>query len=111
MGVCALLLYVAFAVHFHLKILCLLYSHSQLFPAFVQESIEELGTIMDPLTASGPATVVGEYDLTQSLTGPADDGTASTRGLVYTPDGTPNDVNTTTVQVGTPGGDYTWMLA
>ncbi|DBB03426.1 hypothetical protein WJX82_005723 [Trebouxia sp. C0006] len=76
-----------------------------------QESIEELGTIMAPLTASGPATMVGEYDLTQSLTGPADDGTASTRGLVYTPDGTPNDVNTTTVQVGTPGGDYTWMLA
>jgi len=88
-----------------------LYGHSQLLPASVQESVEEVGTIMDPLTAAGPATVVGELDLTQSLTGPADNGTAATRGLVYTPNGTPNSANTSTVQVGTPGGDYTWMMA
>lgn len=77
----------------------------------MQESVDDVGTIMAPLTAAGPETVIGEFDLTQSLTGPADDGTAETRGLVYTPSGTPNNANTTTVQVGTPGGSYTWMLA
>ena len=71
-----------------------------------QESIEELGTIMDPLTAAGPSEVIGQLDLTQSLTGPADNGTAATRGLEYTPSGSPNNANTSTVQVGTPGGQY-----
>ncbi|KAL3146076.1 hypothetical protein ABBQ38_015425 [Trebouxia sp. C0009 RCD-2024] len=71
-----------------------------------QEAMEELGTIMDPLTADGPSQVVGQLDLTQSLTGPADNGTAATRGLEYTPSGSPNNVNTSTVQVGTPGGQY-----
>lgn len=77
-----------------------------LFDSLVQESVEELGTIMDPLTAAGPYEVIGELDLTQSLTGPADNGTAATRGLVYTPSGSPNNANTSTVQVGTPGGQY-----
>ena len=57
------------------------------------------------LIAAGPATLMGEYDLTQSLTGTADNGTAATRGPDTTPmSGTPNNVNTTIVQVGTPGG-------
>lgn len=76
----------------------------------LQESVDELGTINAPLTAAGPEEVVGELDLTQSLTGPADNGTAATRGLVYTPSGVPNSANTSTVQVGTPGGAYDWML-
>ena len=90
---------------------CTIHGRSKLLPAFVQESVAELGTIIHPLTAAGPATVVGELALTQSLTGRADNGTAATRGLVYTLNGTPNNANTSTVQVGTPGGDYTWMLA
>lgn len=61
---------------------------------------------MAPLTEAGPEEVIGELDLTQSLTGPADNGTASTRGLVYTPSGVPNDATVETVQVGTPGGVY-----
>lgn len=61
---------------------------------------------MAPLTAAGPSKVVGEMDLTQSLTGPADNGTAATRGLHYTHSGSPNKANTSTVQVGTPGGQY-----
>ena len=57
-------------------------------------------------------SVVGELDLTQQLTGTLDDGTASTRGLQYTPSpNTPNSANTSTVQVGTPMGMYTVQAA
>ena len=73
----------------------------------LQETVAQLGTIQPPLTAAGPATVVGEYDLTQSLTGAPDNGTAATRGLnTAAMSGVPNNANTTTVQVGTPGGQY-----
>lgn len=64
---------------------------------FVQQSTEEVGPIPPPLTAEGPANVTGEMDLTQSLTGPAQDATAGSRGLDPTPDSTTNINPDTTV--------------
>ena len=55
-----------------------------------QEATAALGDLPPPLTASGPANITGELDLTQSLVGPPQTAAASSRGL--TPAG-PSNVN------------------
>lgn len=44
-----------------------------------------------------PANVTGELDLTQSLAGPADNGTAATRGYTPVSSGVPNYTNSSQV--------------
>ena len=59
----------------HATQLTLLLSHAQL-------SLQQVGTVPGPVL---PANVTGELDLTQSLTGPLDNGTPQTRGYTAVP--------------------------
>ena len=58
----------------------------------LQESTAALGTVSDPITASGPAMVPGETVLTQNLNGALATASASSRGLDLSApvSGTPN---------------------
>ncbi len=55
-----------------------------------QESTQAVGPIPSPVL---PPNVTGELDLTQSLAGPLDNGTAATRGYSVLPPGVPNYTN------------------
>ena len=55
-----------------------------------QESTQAIGPLPSPVL---PPNVTGELDLTQSLAGPLDNGTASTRGYSIVPSGVPNFTN------------------
>jgi hypothetical protein len=61
-----------------------------------QMTTQQIGTIPPPFPV--PTNVTGELDLTQSLTGTLDNGTAATRGFVTPPSGTPFFSNATQVQ-------------
>ena len=52
----------------------------------LQLSTEQIGTLPGPVL---PSNVTGELDLTQSLTGGLDNGTAATRGYTTSAPGTP----------------------
>ena len=58
----------------------------------LQESTAALGTVSDPITASGPSMVPGETALTQNLNGALATASASSRGLDLSApiSGTPN---------------------
>lgn len=58
-------------------------------------STEQIGTI--PPSPLLPTNVTGELDLTQSLTGQLDNGTAATRGFEIPPPGVPFFSNATQV--------------
>ena len=62
----------------------------------LQLNLQQLGAIPSPIL---PANVTGELDLTQSLAGPADNGTAATRGYAPIPNpyGTPYISNSSQV--------------
>ncbi|EIE26937.1 hypothetical protein COCSUDRAFT_59435 [Coccomyxa subellipsoidea C-169] len=65
-----------------------------------QMSTEQIGTI--PPSPLLPTNVTGELDLTQSLTGQLDNGTAATRGFEIPPPGVPFFSNATQVAVALP---------
>ncbi|KAK9915431.1 hypothetical protein WJX75_009080 [Coccomyxa subellipsoidea] len=65
-----------------------------------QMTTQQIGTIPPPFPV--PTNVTGELDLTQSLTGTLDNGTAATRGFVTPPSGTPFFSNATQVAVAIP---------
>lgn len=62
----------------------------------MQLSTQQIGTLPGPVL---PTNVTGELDLTQSLTGPLDNGTAATRGYTTTPSGMPYFSNASQVLV------------
>lgn len=71
----------------------------------VQLTTQQVGTIPGPPL---PANVTGELDLTQSLAGPLDNGTAATRGFVTEPPGRPFISNAT--QARTPASEQVSTL-
>ena len=72
----------------------------------MQESIAQVGTVFPPIQGASPASVPGEFELTQALTGPIDNGSFLTRGFdTSLPNlNNANTANNTQVQVGSPGG-------
>ncbi|CAL8468921.1 g8462 [Coccomyxa elongata] len=64
-----------------------------------QESTQAVGPLPNPVLLPN---VTGELDLTQSLAGPLDNGTASTRGYSTVPPGVPNYTNGSQVAVAYP---------
>ncbi|BDA43081.1 Desiccation-related protein PCC13-62 [Coccomyxa sp. Obi] len=64
-----------------------------------QLSTQQIGTLPGPML---PSNVTGELDLTQSLTGALDNGTAATRGYTTSPSGMPFFSNATQVAVAYP---------
>ena len=56
----------------------------------MQLNTQQVGPLPSPMQ---PANVTGELDLTQSLAGPADNGTAATRGYTPVSSGVPNFTN------------------
>ncbi|KAK9915059.1 hypothetical protein WJX75_004249 [Coccomyxa subellipsoidea] len=64
-----------------------------------QLSTEQIGTLPGPVL---PSNVTGELDLTQSLTGGLDNGTAATRGYTTSAPGTPYFSNDSQVAVAYP---------
>ena len=61
----------------------------------LQLSTEQIGTLPGPVL---PSNVTGELDLTQSLTGGLDNGTAATRGYTTSAPGTPYFSNDSQVE-------------
>lgn len=61
-----------------------------------QLSTEQIGTLPGPML---PSNVTGELDLTQSLTGGLDNGTAATRGYTTSAPGMPYFSNASQVRL------------
>lgn len=78
-------------------------------PCFgVQLSTEQIGTLPGPML---PANVTGELDLTQSLTGGLDNGTAATRGYTTSPPGMPYFSNASQVRLALLTGYFPMLKA
>ena len=69
-------------------------------PCHLQESDSQVGSISQPITASGPQNVTGETALTQSLTGGLATANASSRGLTPAAPANTNVDPSVTVAVG-----------